>query len=60
MAQTEQVSVLMSVHDRRLNEPMVWDKSVISRLNRQSREKYAGRLSPNLAQPNRISYFHTS
>ena len=33
MAQTKRVSVLTSIHDRRLNEPMVRDKSVMRRLN---------------------------
>ena len=33
MVQTEWVSVLTSVYDRRLNEPMVQDKSVMHRLN---------------------------
>ena len=35
MAQIELVSVLTSIHDHRLNEPMVQDKSVMHRLNRE-------------------------
>ena len=33
MAQTKRVSVLMSVHDGRLNKQTVQDKSVVRRLN---------------------------
>ena len=60
MGQTEKVSVLTSVHDRRLNEPMVWEKSVMCRLNGQPEGECAGQLSSNLAQLNRASYFHVS
>ena len=60
MAQTERVLVLTSVHDRRLNEPMAHDKSIIRRLNEQPGGEPAGRLKPDSAQPNRISYFHPS
>ena len=60
MAQTEQVSVLMSVHDRKLNEPMIQDKSVMHRLNGKLGGEHVGRLSPDLAQLNRVLYFHAS
>ena len=60
MAQTERVLVLISVHDHRLNKPMVRDKSVMRRLTEQPVEEHAGRLSPDSAQPNRKSYFHAS
>ena len=50
MAQTKRVSVLTSVHDRRLNEPMVQDNSIMRRLNGQPRGKRAGRLSSDSAQ----------
>ena len=49
MVQTEQISVLMSVHNRRLNKPTVQDKSVMRRLNRKLGGKHAGRLNPDLA-----------
>ena len=42
MAQTEQVSVLTSVHDHRLNEPMIQDKSVMRILNGQLGEERTG------------------
>ena len=57
MAQTERVSVLTSVHDRRLNEPMVLDKSVMQRLNEKLRGERAGRLSPDLTQLNRTIHY---
>ena len=34
MTQTERVSILTSVHDRRLNEQVVLGKNVMRRLNR--------------------------
>ena len=61
MAQTERVSVLTSVHDRRLNELTIWDKSVMHKLNRKLRGEPIGRLSLDLAQLNRaIHYSHAS
>ena len=42
MAQTKRVSVLTSVHDRRLNELIVQDKSVMRRLNEKLRGECAG------------------
>ena len=60
MVQTERVSVLTSIHDRRLNEILVQDKSVMRRLNRQPRGELTGQLSSDSAQLNRVSYFHTS
>ena len=42
MGQTEQVSVLTLVHDCRLNEPMVRDKSALCRLNKQPGGECAG------------------
>ena len=42
MTQTERVLVLTSVHDHRLNEPMVRDKSVMCRLNGQLGGERAG------------------
>ena len=60
MAQTKWVLVLMSVHDHRLNKPMVWDKSVRRRLNRQLGEERTDRLSSDLVQLSRILYFHAS
>ena len=60
MAQTERVSVLTSLHDHRLNEPMVQDKSVMHRLNGQPRGERAGRLSFDSAQLSRVLYFHAS
>ena len=53
MMQIKQVSTLTSVHDRRLNEPMVQDKSIMHRMNGKLREEGAGRLSPDSAQLNR-------
>ena len=38
MAQTKWVSVLTSVHDRRLNEPTVWVKSIMHILNGNLKE----------------------
>ena len=58
MAQTEQVSVQTLIRDCKLNESTVRDKSIIRRLNRQSREECTGRLSSNSAQLNRAFYFH--
>ena len=60
MEQTEWVSVLTSVHDHRLNEPMVWDKSGMHKLNGQLGGERAGRPSPNSAQLNKELYFHAS
>ena len=60
MAQTERVSVLTLIYDRRLNKPMVQDKSVICKLNVLPRGKHAGRLSPNSTQLNRILYFQAN
>ena len=60
MAQTERVSVLMSVHDHRLNEPLVRDKSVMRRLSGQQRREHIGQLNLGSAQLNRVLYFHGS
>ena len=60
MAQTKRVSVLASVHDCRLKEPMVRDKSVMRRLNGQSGGECANRLSSDSAKLNMTLYFHAS
>ena len=60
MAQTKRVSILMSVLDHGLNEPMARDKSVIRRLNGQLGGEHTGRLSPDSAQLNRALYFDAS
>ena len=60
MGQTKRVSVLMSVHDCILNEPMIRDNSVMHRLNGKPRRERADRLSSDLAQLNRALCFHAS
>ena len=60
MAQIEWVSVLMSVHNCRFNEPMVLDKSIMHRLNGQLGGECAGRLSSDSAHLNRTLYLHVS
>ena len=47
MTQIEWVSVLMSIHDHKLNEPIVRDKSVMHILNEQPEGERAGRLNPD-------------
>ena len=57
MAQTKQASVLTLVHDRRLNEPMVRDKSIMHRLNGLLGGERANRLNPDSAQLGRILHY---
>ena len=57
MAHTKLVSILMLIHDPRLNESIVRDKSVMHRLNEKPRGESASRLSPNLAQLNMTIHY---